>query len=301
MLEQIERITRYEAGARSGEDAEDLHKMRVATRRLRVAFRIFGKKLNAVSGLEMPVHDVQVLARALGAVRDLDVFAERLNATREHAALEHASALQRLREDRLLEREPARRVLFEALDGGVVSRLSDEFGALLRDLLRSDAPSGKRARKALRKAGVRLVSKGLRRFRRTGERLQAPTSEELHDVRIEAKRFRYTCEFMRPVFGEALDEPIARATAVQDALGELHDADLLALALLEDVQRLSAERPEDVAAIASLATQVLVGRDQTLDLFRSAWTAIPKRTLLRRRMRGAGASDNSGDGSPYPL
>ena len=38
----LARMLDYEAGTRTGEDAEDLHKMRVATRRQRAAWRVFG-------------------------------------------------------------------------------------------------------------------------------------------------------------------------------------------------------------------------------------------------------------------
>ena len=39
----LARMLDYEAGTRAGEDAEDLHKMRVATRRQRAAWRVFGE------------------------------------------------------------------------------------------------------------------------------------------------------------------------------------------------------------------------------------------------------------------
>ncbi|HEV2123602.1 MAG TPA: CHAD domain-containing protein, partial [Chloroflexota bacterium] len=252
-------------------------------------------------GLEVPARDVQALARALGAVRDLDVSAERLNASIELAPPERVSALQRLREDRLREREPARRELLEALDSGLVSRISVGFGGRLRAELRADVLSGKKARIALRKASVSLVGKGLRRLCRAGKQLQAPTSEELHEIRIEAKRFRYLCEFLKPVFGEALDEPISRATMVQDALGELHDVDVLVPALLDDADRLSVARPEDIGAVTGLAREALDRREQSLEAFRSAWAAMPKRKALRRRMSDVNAADHAVDGNHYPL
>src|SRR5687767_10218895 len=74
MLEQLTRIAKHEPGTRAGDDPEELHKMRVATRRLRTAFAVFGKAL-ATAGLEtLPVDEAKRVAAALGAVRDQDVF-----------------------------------------------------------------------------------------------------------------------------------------------------------------------------------------------------------------------------------
>ena len=42
LLKHWQRALRHEAGARTGADIEDVHRMRVATRRLRSAFRFFG-------------------------------------------------------------------------------------------------------------------------------------------------------------------------------------------------------------------------------------------------------------------
>jgi CHAD domain len=87
MLEQLERIEAHQAGARSGDDPEDVHRMRVATRRLRAARRVFGPALAdaspALDGstLERANAELKALADALGRVRDLDVFAAAL---REH-------------------------------------------------------------------------------------------------------------------------------------------------------------------------------------------------------------------------
>src|SRR5688500_3394741 len=80
MLEQLDRIAKHEAGTRAGIDAEELHKMRVATRRLRVAFGVFGDALARAGVGSLPVEETRRLAAALGGVRDQDVFVEWLDA-----------------------------------------------------------------------------------------------------------------------------------------------------------------------------------------------------------------------------
>src|SRR5450756_1736245 len=73
LRQQYEKLRAAEAGTRLGEDIEELHQMRVATARLRVALRLFvtDPVREQFAGLEA---DARELAHALGAVRDLDVF-----------------------------------------------------------------------------------------------------------------------------------------------------------------------------------------------------------------------------------
>ena len=61
----------------------------------------------------------------------------------------------------------------------------------------------------------------------------ADAVEPLHDMRISAKRLRYTLELFRDVFGETGKAQIDRVKAIQEALGNLHDHDVR-IALVED-------------------------------------------------------------------
>lgn len=56
---------------------------------------------------------------------------------------------------------------------------------------------------------------------------------ELHNLRIAAKRLRYTLELFRAVFGDAGEGLTERVKAVQELLGQLHDHDVR-IALIED-------------------------------------------------------------------
>lgn len=56
---------------------------------------------------------------------------------------------------------------------------------------------------------------------------------ELHDLRIAAKRLRYSLELFRAVFGEEGERQIARVKALQEELGLIHDHDVR-IALVED-------------------------------------------------------------------
>ena len=50
----------------------------------------------------------------------------------------------------------------------------------------------------------------------------------LHQLRIEAKRLRYTLEFVREALGPEAPALISRVVALQDHLGAMNDADVAA-------------------------------------------------------------------------
>jgi hypothetical protein len=90
-------------------------------------------------------------------------------------------------------------------------------------------------------------------------------SEALHDMRISAKRLRYTLELFRPQFGKAGDRQIERVKKLQELLGTLHDHDVRIELIGEELSQLMVEQShktrsdiagasaEELAAIAATA------------------------------------------------
>jgi hypothetical protein len=90
-------------------------------------------------------------------------------------------------------------------------------------------------------------------------------SEALHDLRISAKRLRYTLELFRPQFGKAGERQMERVKTIQEILGTLHDHDVRIDLIGDELSRLMIEQsrktrsdiaaasPEELAAIASVA------------------------------------------------
>ena len=76
--------------------------------------------------------------------------------------------------------------------------------------------------------------------------------EPLHDMRIAAKRLRYTLELFRPVFREVGDEQIDRIKGLQEELGEVHDHDVRITLIEEELAALAAE--QTAAASREIAT-----------------------------------------------
>jgi hypothetical protein len=90
-------------------------------------------------------------------------------------------------------------------------------------------------------------------------------SEALHDLRISAKRLRYTLELFRPQFGKAGERQIERVKSIQETLGTLHDHDVRIDLIGNELSELMVEQsrktradianasPDELAAIAAAA------------------------------------------------
>ncbi len=80
---------------------------------------------------------------------------------------------------------------------------------------------------------------------------QADAVEQLHDMRIAAKRLRYSLELFRVVFDEVGELQIERVKALEEALGELHDLDVRIALIEEELRTLAVEQAN--AAFARFA------------------------------------------------
>ena len=201
---------------------EDVHQSRIATRRLRVALRLFGGLLPARAVARLG-KELRWLTRSLGAVRDLDVHTEALH---EHLTSAGAAAAQELggyelalRRERLAARD-ALKDLFA----------SDRYAELMSDLaaLLEDAPSPAALRRwrsfTVRAGAARYLKRTRKRVVKLGRRLgHHATSEDLHRLRIRVKRLRYALEFFIEPYPE-LTAAAKAAKAVQDVLGAHQDA-----------------------------------------------------------------------------
>lgn len=69
---------------------------------------------------------------------------------------------------------------------------------------------------------------------------------ELHQMRIAAKRLRYTMELFEPFYGRGFGAAVDRIKGFQEQLGAIHDADVLVPRLAEQARKLL--RPRGRAA-----------------------------------------------------
>jgi CHAD domain-containing protein len=266
------RLFRHEAGVRIGEDPEAVHQARVATRRLRSTLRTFSSLLEP-EWTDRLRDELKWLADLLGAVRDTDVLLGRFQ---EHlAALPAADAKigPRLLAGLVSERDSARRRLLAGM-------AKDRYATLLDDLVAAAAaplllPGADRPAAEVMPA---LVAKPWRKLRKAVKQAgDDPSDDELHQIRIRAKRARYAAEAVEPVIGRPA-ERFADATAdLQEVLGDHHDA-----VVGEDwLRQAAASARRDVALVAGL---LIAAERASAASSRDGWRPVWK-ALNRKRLR----------------
>jgi CHAD domain-containing protein len=303
---QLAVLRAKEPGTRLGEDVEELHDMRVATRRLRAALDLF------VDVLPVRARSFRAelgwLADVLGTVRDLDVQLEAQAALARPGRQDPWAELTALL---VREREAARFALLAALDSVRWERLVRDMGSMVQQgpLRRSTATRlpALIAVPDLIDARHAAVVKAARRAKRSGE---AP---DFHRLRIRCKRLRYSLEFSAELYGGRTSRYTRRLTGLQDDLGFLQDAEVATSRLAElamgeahlpaatvfvmggvaerhrrEIRRLLHRLPQEVSRVGGrewreLVTTMERARDEALALVppaRRAMRALPAPSAL---------------------
>ena len=222
LLEQFEEMVAQEPRAWEGLDPEGVHKMRVATRRLRSALRAFKKVLpGSIRSFD---GEFKWLASVLGGVRDLDVARGNLPHFLSEIPPDDAAHLDDYRQYLADRWREERRRLVTCLAGRRYGRLKAGFADRLER-----GPSARvmetRGSITVGEAAQLLIGKRYQGVLRRGREITSASSDEsLHALRIRCKRLRYLLEFFRPTYGEALEAEITRLKKLQDVLGEFQDA-----------------------------------------------------------------------------
>ncbi len=222
------RLLLHEPGTRLGLDPEALHDMRVATRRMRSAFRVFGPYLD-MKRMRPYVKELRRLGRVLGRVRDMDVFwikTEAYLAAQPPSARPDLSGLRQMWEAAY---RRARRAMVRHLDGKRYRRFTRTFAAHLERPFGTPPPSDALTLRPhrLRHIAPYAVYHRLAEVRAYEGWVEGPDVplKRYHALRIAAKHLRYTLEFFREILvPEAAEQALAEIKALQDHLGDLQDA-----------------------------------------------------------------------------
>jgi CHAD domain-containing protein len=270
LARSVAQLQRREPGVREGDDPEDVHKFRVATRRLRSDLRTF-KPLLERRWLDDLRGELKWLGGEIGAVRDADVLLGRLSlqarALPGSLAAEAEPLLLRLQGQRTI----AHAGLLDALGTARYEQLVDALVAAAEQPELVAGPGG--APPDERPAGevvADLVRRPWRHLERAVDALgDDPSDHELHEVRILAKRCRYAAEAVAPVAGETADLLASAIADVQTVLGD-HQDTVVAEAWLDEA---AAGLPGAHAAIEALIAHQRSERHAHRLAWPAAWQA----------------------------
>lgn len=185
--------------------ADSVHDLRVAIRRFAQLLAVFKQFFRARERRKIRRNLKETMSFA-GEVRDRDIAIELLAGMRstEAAAIEAKLRVQR---------KEAETVLLAVLRRWGARKSSSKWRAGLLPVQPAAADP------------ERLMIRMTEKFFRSGDRAAEAHSStgDLHRFRIQAKKFRYSVELFRPVYGVVADEWVARIKRVQTLLGEMND------------------------------------------------------------------------------
>ena len=212
-----------------GLDPEGIHKMRVATRRLRASLRAFRKILPDYAFKQLEP-EVKWLASVLGDARDADVCEMSVEQYKSALVDLPESALEpyigRLRQTTL----DAHASLVDALAGPRYAELIGSLTAFVNVGLEEDHSPDERVEDCEDEFVDRVLSKTLKRARKIHDE---SSSRKLHKLRIQAKRLRYLLEVFFEVNPEKWTPMIEGLEEFQEVIG-LHQDSVTAIERLSD-------------------------------------------------------------------
>jgi len=223
----------YYSAALDFSDIKGVHDMRVASRRLRSALKMFSPFIKKTP-LKKVEKELKQIADALGEVRDQDVAITTLEKMQNEAEREEIKrGIKTVIESHNAIREQARTALIETIGGECLMPLQEKFTQSLYESIESKRELLKEKNqdtniKSLRALGCEIIVSDLNEFLAMGQKnVYDPFAvEALHKLRIMAKRLRYSIE----TFAVCLDEGVLafgnEIAEIQSSLGELHDRDV---------------------------------------------------------------------------
>lgn len=251
---------------------EPVHQLRVLSRRANESIKLFKKMLPA-----KPVEEMRGLLRrirkAADEARDLDVMI--LSLEQNAAAMGSpedtgatASLVQTLGKSRVQAQERISEAiqLLSRIDfPAKIKRLADE----LESRAKADSLGAKKlARKAL--------SKSARKFFEAG-RADLTQDLKLHQLRIRAKKLRYTMELIAPCFDKKFEKFIALVTLIQELSGDIHDH-FAAIEVFTGLRE-DAPHPHERSYFEGLIQGEMRAHTELKTIFQSVWSVENRKDL----------------------
>lgn len=235
LAKRLKAIKKEMGGVRDALDIEYIHRMRVASRRFRAAFALFEPCLPP-DRIKAWRRNIRRITRALGAARDLDVqidFVSRFLQQPEFSEQPSPYKLYKAGIDRLLlrlrqQREEQQSRVIRSMDrleeSSIISEMEHYFQGILAEAKLLQISPRSPQTLALARDAILDRLKTLLSYEPYVDDPKA--IEELHEMRIAAKRLRYTLEIFAPLYEKRLESAIKVVKEIQTLLGDLHDCDV---------------------------------------------------------------------------
>jgi len=262
-----------EAEVRAG-SAAAVHEMRVAARHLDVLLRVFrglGPRWAVATRGR-----VRGLVKSLGAVRDCDVQLGFLDAALASLDITSRQAFEPVRARLSEQRAQARSRLLKTLESPPLRAFIREW----REHLAAATPGSARAQRGVTAVIARdLIRDQARKLHKRARRLgDDATAEDFHEVRIRAKRLRYTVDAFATLYGDAAQAYAGALARLQGVLGEYHDSKVREQRFAE----LVSSAPRLPSATSFLVGRMVERDANAAERFRKAFSRAYRRVRRRR-------------------
>lgn len=256
--EAVERVHKLDAGAAP----EDMHKLRVALRRLRTLWWGYEPLLDRQDA-KLQRREFKALADAAGRTRDWDVLHELIAATDSSHKHAQTLLLQSIDEHRAA----ALTFSLRAIGNAGVERILDQ--ALVKARQQLDLQGIGQPIASFAEERVQVAEKALKKRVKRAVSAHDSNYGALHEVRIAGKKLRYLLQFFSPVLERNHQAVIERLTMVQDELGALNDL-VTSEALLREYAFQLGESKRVKQAIAHLQSETAQHMHHVHEVLRAA-------------------------------
>jgi len=226
MLEQVNQLKGEIMGALALDDIEYIHRLRVASRRLRNGLGLFRDCLSAKK-FQSYQENIRQITKALGKARDLDIQIECVD--QKYDLLSDARfkpgygrLLLRLKQQRIKAQQKVAQTLNQLQETQILEKIQSQLTAMT-----SGTENMYLFTPSLYKRSFSAINDRLEEFLSYQAYVyQSEKKEKLHAMRISGKHLRYTMEIFAPIYKESLSPYIQFMKELQDQLGAIHDADV---------------------------------------------------------------------------
>jgi len=241
LLPLLDAFSKEIEGVKTAQDSEYIHRMRVASRRLRAALPLF---ISCIPEKKYRpwIQEIQRITRALGDARDTDVqivFITKIIKKRAARMQENDPVVSLsigfegdvetiLLSQLQKKRTKLQTAVISALEKLETSGIIDDMRIFLNgQTVRAKGNRKKSSLYGIPPVAADLISRRLNALLSYEKWVHNPDAiAEHHAMRIAAKKLRYTMEVYAPLYRLGLKKFLFRIKKIQEILGNLHDTDV---------------------------------------------------------------------------
>ncbi len=278
----VSAIRKNEQGILDDIDSEFLHDLRVAVRRTRSALSLMKGVLSPEIEQRFK-EEFKYIGAITGPVRDLDVYLLSRNSYREKLPKRLRPGLDIFFDDLAERRRKEQRKMVRAIQGERFQQILDEGEMILSS--DTETVAGNNGTIPIGELAGKIIHKRFRKVLRDGKKIHAETpNEELHRLRIECKKLRYSLEFFSSLYDpKRMRQFIRQLKILQDNLGDFNDLSVqqsMLADLLSHVRPGTVKSRELAAALGGLLTGLFLQHQEVRTRFEETFAHFSRKKNL---------------------